>query len=152
MDCLKRWPPGHMCHHPHRFTEFKVKSGMGNPDWNMSLVDIHFRKLLWMYWFGHARVKGNDQACVSEDLKCWGAWDTTCWRKAKDITAVIWRREVWKEEAFDDLPWKDEIGPFSIRGTLALFQRQCWGNLWVHTGFSERIHTTVLNWSKEEEA
>ena len=24
-------------------------------------------------------------ACFSEDLKCWGAWDTTCGRKAKDI-------------------------------------------------------------------
>ena len=25
-------------------------------------------------------------ACVSEDLKCWGAWDTICRHTAKDIT------------------------------------------------------------------
>ena len=32
-------------------------------------------------------------ACVSEDLKCWGAWDTTCWHKAKNMTPpIIWRR------------------------------------------------------------
>ena len=28
------------------------------------------------------------------DLKCWGAWDTTCGHKAKDITwSIAWRRE-----------------------------------------------------------
>ena len=27
----------------------KVKSGMGNPDWNVSMVDIHLLKLLWVY-------------------------------------------------------------------------------------------------------
>ena len=25
----------------------KVKSGMGSPDWNVSVVNIHLRKLLW---------------------------------------------------------------------------------------------------------
>ena len=38
----------------------KMKSGMGNPDLNVSMVDSHFRKLLWMYCPGHAGVKGND--------------------------------------------------------------------------------------------
>ena len=38
----------------------KVKSGMGSPDWNVSMVDIHLRKLLRVYCSGHARVKGND--------------------------------------------------------------------------------------------
>ena len=33
-------------------------------------------------------------AWVSKDLKCWGAWN---------IPSITWRREVWKEEAFDDL-------------------------------------------------
>ena len=67
----------------------------------------------------------------SEDLKCWEAWDTTCRYKAKDITpSIAWRREAWKEEALDDLPWKDERGPSSIRWTLGSFQRQCWGNCW----------------------
>ena len=37
---------------------------------------------------------------VTEDLKCWGAWDTTCGHKAKDITpSIAWKREAWKEEA-----------------------------------------------------
>ena len=40
----------------------KVKSAMGSPDWNVSMVDIHLRKLLWVYCPGHAGVKGNDPA------------------------------------------------------------------------------------------
>ena len=35
---------------------------MGSPDWNESMVDIHLRKLLWVYCPGHARVMGNDRA------------------------------------------------------------------------------------------
>ena len=35
---------------------------MGSPDWNVSMVDIHLRKLLWVYWSGHAGLKGNDRA------------------------------------------------------------------------------------------
>ena len=34
---------------------------MGSPDWNASVVDIHLRKLLWVYCPGHAGVKGHDQ-------------------------------------------------------------------------------------------
>ena len=34
---------------------------MGSPDWNVSMVDIHLRKLLWVYCPGHAGVNGNDQ-------------------------------------------------------------------------------------------
>ena len=66
----------------------KVKDGMESPDWNVSMVNVHFRKLLWVYYPGHAKVKGNDRAdrlagkatlisglpsqvaCFSEDLKC----------------------------------------------------------------------------------
>ena len=40
----------------------KVKSGTGSPDWNVSIVDIHLRKLCGCTALGHARVKGNDQA------------------------------------------------------------------------------------------
>ena len=40
----------------------KVKSGMGSPDWNVSMVDSHLRKFLWVYCPGHAGVKGNDRA------------------------------------------------------------------------------------------
>ena len=39
----------------------KVKSGMGSPDWNVSMVNIHHRKLLWVYCPGHAVVKENDR-------------------------------------------------------------------------------------------
>ena len=64
----------------------KVKSGMGSLDSDVSktpsCVEIHFRKLLWVYCPGHAGVKKNDRqidqrekqppqvACLSEDLKC----------------------------------------------------------------------------------
>ena len=37
------------------------KSGMRNPDWNVSTVHIHLRKLLWVYYPGYAGVKGNDR-------------------------------------------------------------------------------------------
>ena len=40
----------------------KVKNGVGSPDWNVSMVDIHLRKLLWVYCPAHAGVKGNDRA------------------------------------------------------------------------------------------
>ena len=40
----------------------KVKSGMGSPDWNVSMADIHLRKLPWVYCTRHAGVKGNDRA------------------------------------------------------------------------------------------
>ena len=103
----------------------------------------------------HWRVKQPSQmACFSEDLKCWGAWDTTCGHKAKDIIpSITWRREAWTEEAIDDLPWKDERGPSSIRRTLELFQRQRCGNLW-ETGWSAyglfrgRRYHLQLNWTE----
>ena len=68
-------------------------------------------------------------ACISEDLKCGEARDTTCRHKAKGITpSIAWRHEAWKEETPDDLLLKDERGPTSIRRTLEPFQRQRWGN------------------------
>ena len=64
-------------------------------------------------------------ACFSEDLKFWGAWDTAGGHKAKDITpSIAWR--AWTEEARDNLPWKDERWPSSVRRTLELFQRRRW--------------------------
>ena len=102
----------------------------------------------------------SQEACFSEDLKCWEAWDTTCGHRAKDITSSIaWRREVWKEEARDDLRWQDERGPASVRRTLELFQRQRWGNF-RETGWSayglfraHRYHLelnwTELNWTDD---
>ena len=60
-----------------------------------------------LYCPGHAGVKGNDRAvrlagakqssqvaCFLKDLKCWGAWDTTCGHKAKDTTpSIAWLGE-----------------------------------------------------------
>ena len=92
-------------------------------------------------------------ACFSEELKCRGARDATCRLKAEDITpSIAWRREAWKEEALDDLPWKDGRGPSSIRRTLELFQTQSWGNVW-ETGRSayglfraHRNHLELYGW------
>ena len=89
-----------------------------------------------------------------EDLKCWEAWDTTCGHKAKDITPLIaWRREALKEEALDDLPWKDERGPSSVRRTLEPFQRHRWGNFgetgWSAYGlFRAHRYHLELNWTE----
>ena len=73
----------------------KVKSGMGSPDLNVSMVDIHLRKICgcnalvmpgWremtepMQW----RAKPLSRVgCFSEDLKRWRAWDTTCGTKPR---------------------------------------------------------------------
>ena len=35
---------------------------MGSPTWNVSMVDLHLWKFLWVYCPGHAGVKGNDRA------------------------------------------------------------------------------------------
>ena len=78
------------------------------------------------------------EACFSEDLKCWGAWDTTRGYKATGITpSIAWMRETWKEEALDDLPWTDERGPWSIRRALEPFQRRHWGNVWETLNWTE---------------
>ena len=120
---------------------------MGSPGWNVSMVKIclllcgcpaldmpEWREMTKQtVWQAKQPLQ---VACISEDIMCWGAWDTTCGHKAKDSTPLnAWRREAWKEEAFNDLPWKDERGPSSIRWTLGLFQRQRWENCWK-TGWS----------------
>ena len=73
-------------------------------------------------------------ACFSEDLKCWGAWDTTCGYKAKDLTKSI-ARIAWKEEALDDLPlnrWERVIVNETNIGTVS---KATLGNFW-ETGWS----------------
>ena len=37
-------------------------NGIGSPNWKMSMVDIRIRILLWVYYLGHAGLKGNDGA------------------------------------------------------------------------------------------
>ena len=69
-------------------------------------------------------------ACISQDFMCWGAWDTMCGHKAKDSTPLTaWRREVWKEEALDDLPWKDKRGPSWITN-FWIISKAMSGNFW----------------------
>ena len=67
----------------------------------------------------------NDSDChIFRLLQCWEAWDTISGHKDNCITpSIAWRREAWKEEVLDDLPWKDERGPSSVRRTLGPFQR-----------------------------
>ena len=77
----------------------KAKGGMGNPDWNISMVDIHLRKLLWVYRPVHVEVKGNDRAD-----RLAGKATLRSGYKAKDITpSIAWGRGAWKEETLDDL-------------------------------------------------
>ena len=40
----------------------KVKSGIGGPDWDMTMFDSYFQTLLCIHCSGHARVKGNNWA------------------------------------------------------------------------------------------
>ena len=40
----------------------KVKSGMGSPEYNVSMVGMHLPKLRWVYCPGHAGMMGNDRA------------------------------------------------------------------------------------------
>ena len=104
-------------------------STLENPCWCTALDMPEWREMTDQTdW----RAKQPSQvARFSEDLKCWGVWDSTCGHKAKDITpSIAWRREAWKEEALDDLHWKDERRPSSITQTLEPFQRQRWGNFW----------------------
>ena len=140
LDCLKGWQSDHTCHHPHRFNALVTEreKWYGKPDWNVSMVDIHFWKLLWVHCPGHAGVQGNDWAdrlagkatITSSLLKCLMNLRHYLW-----VQSIVWRREAWREEVLDNLPWKDETGPSSIRWTLELFQRQRWGNFW-ETGWS----------------
>ena len=109
------------------------------------MVDIHLRKLQWVYFLRHAGVKGNDRAdrlggktnphnCFSEDLKCWGASNTTCQHKAKDfIPSIAWRR--WHQSDEDWNCFTGNVGETSER---------------AHMDFSETIDT-ILNWTGHQE-
>ena len=52
------------------------------------------------------------KVCISEDLKCWGAWDITCWHKA-------WWIEAWEEIFLEGIR---ENHRYWIGQTLDLFQ------------------------------
>ena len=67
--------------------------------WHDTMHDIHLQRRLWIYCPGQA-MKSREMteqvdwlvfnfkqpsqvACISEDLKCWGAWDTTWGHESK---------------------------------------------------------------------
>ena len=73
----------------------KVKSGMGNPDWNVSMVDIHIRKLLWVYCPGHTGVKGRLRW---SSLKGW------------ELLSIRWSLKLfqrWHWENFWEMGWSE---------------------------------------------
>ena len=158
LDCPKR---RELDHHPHRFSELATKSGMGNPDWNVSVVDSHLRKLLWLYCPRHARVKGNDQAdrlagkASHASRKIWSVEELEtlpAGTKPRTSHHQSPGREVWKEEALDIfLEWTWESHCQSNKD-LGLFQR--WFGETSEMGWStyglfqaHRYHLE-LNWYK----
>ena len=127
----------------------------GNPDWNVSVVDSHLRKLLWLYCPGHARVKGNDQAdrlagkSSHASRKIWSVEELETLPASHHQSPG---REVWKEEALDIfLEWTRESHCQSNKD-LELFQR--WFGETSEMGWStyglfqaHRYHLE-LNWYK----
>ena len=160
MDCLKRQQSDHTCHHPHRFNELATKSEKwnGKPRRNVSMVNIYLQKLLWVYCPGHAGAKGNNwadrlagKATLTSGLLLGRSkaetWDTS---SQGHHTTDHLGEKVLKEEALDNLPWKDERGLSSIRQTLELFQRQHWGNFWK-MGWREKwafSSTWIPSWNE----
>ena len=91
---------------------------MGSPDWNVSVVDIHLRKFLWVYCPGHAGVKGNNRAdklagkatLTSGLLHGWSEVLRSLrhyLRAQSQGHHTIDHLEERGEEAPDDLLWKD---------------------------------------------
>ena len=163
LDCLKRWQSDHTAtiRTDSMKVEWEVQTGMCQ--WSTSTFEnscgctaLDIPEWREMTDQTDWRAKQPSQVvCFSEDLQCWGARDTTCGYKAKDITpSITWRREAWKEEALDDLPWKDERGLSSIRRTLEPFQRRHWGNFWekecrAYGLFLAHGFRLELNWTEQ---
>ena len=66
--------------------------------------------------------------------------------------SIAWRREAWKEEALDDLPWKDERGHRQSDEHWNCFKGNVGGGTFerrggAHMGSSARTDTT-LNWTE----
>ena len=138
---------------------------MGSTDCHMSMFDLYYKNSCGCTalevprgtteqtdW----RVKQQPQvACVSEDLKCWGAWCTTCWHKVKDTTYTVdylEERGVKRGSAGQS----SLRGTSSIRRTLKPFERWRWGNF-SETGWSayelfqaHRYHLE-LKWTENPE-
>ena len=117
LDCLKKWQSGHTCHHPHILSHWSCyKNWNGKPKTGMC-----------QWTTSTFREKGNDRA---DRLAGKAALTSGLFLGRSEMLRSLrhylrsqnkghhtinrQRREAWKEEAADDLPWKDERGPLSI--------------------------------------
>ena len=87
-------------------------------DWDVSMVDIHLRKLLWVYCPGQAGVKGNDRAdrlegkaTITTGLRLGGSevlrslsHYLRAQSQGRHTIDHLEEREAWEGEALDDLP------------------------------------------------
>ena len=82
----------------HRLKQACTSSGKLTPSYGKTQHSAHNIKkvLAWRKMTKQAERQAkqpSQMACISGDLKCWGAWDTTCKHKAKDIApSIAWRR------------------------------------------------------------
>ena len=171
LDCPKRWQSDHTSHHPRRFTQLSAKSEKWNGETQTSMcqcssstfknsrgctaLDMPERTEMteqvdWGYkqpW--HV-------ACVLEDLKYLGAWDTTDYLRAQsqghdtvygleergvERGSARWSSFKGREKAIVS---KTNIGTVSHATLGKLISERRGG---AHMGFSERINTT-LNWTE----
>ena len=169
LDWLKRWQSDHMCHQPHRLSELATKSGIEGRDWNVSIVDIHLQKLLWLYHRGDAGLRGNVRADRLAGkinhhklLASWKLWSVeeleTLSLSTKPMTSHHWssggerhgkrkRLTIFVERTREghrqwDKHWncyKGNVGKTAERRGEA------------HMGFLERIDT-ILNWNEQVKA
>ena len=76
-------------------------TSLGSPDWHVSMVDIHLRKLLWVYCPGHAGVKGNDRADRLAALyKWWWLWR---WQNSDPSDCMYWPTKFTHWQLMSDL-------------------------------------------------
>ena len=103
LDCLKRWQTGHTCHTiltdsmsllQKVKVEWEAQTGMCQ--WSTSTFEnscgctaldiLEWREMTEQIdWWAR---QSSQVACFSKDLKWWGAWNTTCGHKAKDIHTI----------------------------------------------------------------
>ena len=73
------------------------------------------------------------------------------WHHTTDL--ISWRREAWKEEALDDLPWKDKRGTIINQTNTGTASKAMWGKLlWNGVkrilAFSNVNYHLELNWTQ----
>ena len=141
----------------------KVKNGMGSPDWNVSMVNIHLRNLLQVYCPGHAGVKGNDRAdSLAEKSNHHRGLASRNILNVEELETLLAGHKSQGYHTIDRLEERSVQrgsarrsslkgrGPSSVRQILYWNCFKCDGGETsdrrdgAHTGFSERIET-ILN-------